>query len=198
MHAYAYYLHCAILVKCEPSGYHRPAMNRSKRSTRRPPALVLFPSCVCGTLKMVSRAATQLYDEILRPCGLRATQLSILATISRLRQSSLVQLTQVLIMDQTTLTRGLKVLERDGLLERVPHPDRRVKLLRVSPRGTKVLQAGLRLWKVGQHAVVEDLGGMTSWRKTQQQLSRLLTVLRTGPAASLRNSQAAQDNSRRQ
>jgi len=32
---------------------------------------------------MVSRAVAQLYDDILRPSGLRVTQFSILATIAR-------------------------------------------------------------------------------------------------------------------
>jgi len=27
--------------------------------------------CVCSTLRMVSRAVTQLYDDMLRPSGLR-------------------------------------------------------------------------------------------------------------------------------
>jgi len=34
--------------------------------------------CVCSTLRMVSRAVTQLYDDMLRPSGLRVTQFSIL------------------------------------------------------------------------------------------------------------------------
>ena len=40
--------------------------------------------CVCSTLRMVSRAVTQLYDDILRPSGLRVTQFSILGAIARL------------------------------------------------------------------------------------------------------------------
>src|SRR6058998_1564890 len=32
--------------------------------------------CVCNTLRMVTRAVTQLYDEVLRPSGLRVTQFS--------------------------------------------------------------------------------------------------------------------------
>ena len=43
----------------------------------------LLSPCVCSTLRMVSRAVTQLYDDILRPSGLRVTQFSILATIAR-------------------------------------------------------------------------------------------------------------------
>jgi len=41
---------------------------------------------------MVSRAVTQLYDDILRPSGLRVTQFSILATIARSGEANLRQL----------------------------------------------------------------------------------------------------------
>jgi hypothetical protein len=48
---------------------------------------------------------TQLYDDCLRPSGLRVTQFSILAAIARLGESSLKQLEDELAIDQTTLTR---------------------------------------------------------------------------------------------
>jgi hypothetical protein len=48
--------------------------------------------CVCRTLRMVSRAVTQLYDNVLRPSGLRVIQVSILATITHLREANLRQL----------------------------------------------------------------------------------------------------------
>src|SRR2546421_9516708 len=47
--------------------------------------------CVCNTLRMVSRVVTQLYDDCLRPSGLRVTQFSILATVARLGEASLKQ-----------------------------------------------------------------------------------------------------------
>src|SRR5882724_11545938 len=52
--------------------------------------------CVCSTLRMVSRAVTQLYDDILRPSGVRVTQFSILATIGRMREANLKQLEDTL------------------------------------------------------------------------------------------------------
>src|SRR5262250_3441064 len=85
--------------------------------------------CVCSTLRMVSRAVTQLYDDILRPSGLRVTQFSILGAIARLGEANLRQLEHMLAIDQTTLTRSLKLLERDRAIERVPHADGRVKAM---------------------------------------------------------------------
>src|SRR5882724_7149721 len=91
--------------------------------------------CVCSTLRMVSRAVTQLYDDILRPSGLRVTQFSILATVARRGEANLRQLEQALAIDQTTLTRSVNLLERDRMIERVPNPDGRVKAMRLTGKG---------------------------------------------------------------
>src|SRR5436190_21990976 len=104
---------------------------RSTRPRKGPDRERLSP-CVCSTLRMVSRAVTQLYDDILRPSGLRVTQFSILATIARMGEANLRQLEHALAIDQTTLTRSLGLLERDGMIERVPHHDRRVKAIRLT------------------------------------------------------------------
>jgi DNA-binding MarR family transcriptional regulator len=55
---------------------------------------------------MVSRAVTQLNDNVLRPSGLRVTQVSILATIAHLGEANLRQLEYMLAIGQTTLTRS--------------------------------------------------------------------------------------------
>ena len=55
--------------------------------------------CVCSTLRMVTRAVTQLYDDGLRPSGLRVTQFSILATIARMGEANLKQLADTLAID---------------------------------------------------------------------------------------------------
>jgi DNA-binding MarR family transcriptional regulator len=60
---------------------------------------------------MVSRAVTPLYDDVLRPSGLRVTQFSILATIVHLGGANLKQLERRLAIDQTILTRSLGLLE---------------------------------------------------------------------------------------
>src|SRR5437588_3873065 len=96
--------------------------------------------CVCNTLRMVSRVVTQLYDDCLRPSGLRVTQFSILATIARLGEASLKQLEGELAIDQTTLTRSLILLERAGVLERGSHPDGRIKAMRLTSKGRRAVE----------------------------------------------------------
>jgi len=139
-------------------------------------------ACVCGTLRMVSRAVTQLYDEVLRPSGLRVTQFSILAVMARMREANLRQLEDALAIDQTTLTRSLSLLERDGVIERVPHPDGRIKAMRLTARGRRALDVARPLWAQAQGKVLRELG-TKAWADAQRRLAHLLsvTVKRRGP-----------------
>lgn len=132
-------------------------------------------SCVCNTLRMVTRAVTQLYDDVLRPSGLRVTQFSILATIARRGDANLKQLEEALAIDQTTLTRGVNVLERDGVIERAPHPDGRIKSMRLTAKGRRALRSARPLWAQAQRKVLRELG-TTAWADAQRRLTRLLHV----------------------
>ncbi|HEX2439816.1 MAG TPA: MarR family winged helix-turn-helix transcriptional regulator [Methylomirabilota bacterium] len=142
-----------------------------KATAPRPP---LSP-CVCNTLRMVTRAVTQLYDESLRPSGLRVTQFSVLAALARRGEANVKQLTDALAIDQTTLTRGLTVLERDGLIERAPHPDGRIKAMRLTPAGVRALAVARPLWGQAQQRVI-GRWGPRAWAESQRRLARLLHV----------------------
>ena len=132
-------------------------------------------ACVCNTLRMATRAVTQLYDDVLRPSGLRVTQFSILAAVARMGEANLRQLQDRLAIDQTTLTRSLKTLEAAGIIERVPHPDGRIKAMRLTARGTRVLETARPLWSQAQSKVLRELGTKT-WADAQRRLAHLLLV----------------------
>src|SRR2546425_264121 len=136
---------------------------------------VRLSPCVCSTLRMVSRAVTQLYDDILRPSGLRVTQFSILATIARSGEANLRQLEAALAIDQTTLTRSLSLLQRDRVIERVPHPDGRIKAVRLTRKGRRMLDVARPLWAQAQNKVLRELG-TTAWHDAERRLARLLHV----------------------
>jgi len=105
---------------------------------------------------MVSRAATQLYDVVLRPSGLRVTQFSILATIARLGEANLRQLEYMLAIDQTTLTRSLNLLERDRLNRTCSAPRGRIKVMKLTSKGRRALEAARPLWARAQDKVPRD------------------------------------------
>jgi len=139
-----------------------------------PRAAPLSP-CVCNTLRMATRVVTQLYDDVLRPSGLRVTQFSMLAAIARLEEASLRQLEDALAIDQTTLTRSLALLERDGLTARVANPDRRIKAMRLTARGRAAFEAARPLWRRAQDQMLRELGPK-GWADARRRLADLRDV----------------------
>ncbi len=150
-------------------------MNRRGTSLTRGRGPGRLSPCVCNTLRMVTRAVTQLYDDVLRPSGLRVTQFSILATIARMGEANLKQLEDTLAIDQTTLTRSLSLLARDGVIERVSHPDGRVKAMRLTSKGRRTLEKAWPLWAQAQAKVLRGLG-TKAWADAQRRLARLYRV----------------------
>src|SRR5213596_94296 len=170
---------------------------RSTRPRKGPDPRRLSP-CVCSTLRMVSRAVTQLYDDVLRPSGLRITQFSILATIARMGASNLRQLEDTLAIDQTTLTRSLNLLERDRVIERVPHPDGRIKAMRLTSKGRRALEVARPLWTQAQAKVLREVG-TKSWADAQRRLAYLfhVAVERQGPRPGRRRGHLGREPRRR-
>jgi DNA-binding MarR family transcriptional regulator len=138
---------------------------------------------------MVTRAVTQLYDDVLRPSGLRVTQFSILAALARRGEARLTQLSDVLAIDQTTLTRGLTLLESNGVIERVPHADGRLKVMRLTAKGRRTLETARPLWAKAQRRVLRQWGAR-AWADSQRRLTQLLRVAvrRRRPAARAKGS----------
>lgn len=114
--------------------------------------------CVCANLRKAARAVTQVYDEALKPCGIRSTQSNILTVLSLAGPLSISELAHELVMDRTTLARNLKPLEAQGLLTVMPGQDQRVRLVQLTPAGHEVLNTTLPLREQAQTHMVEKLG----------------------------------------
>jgi DNA-binding MarR family transcriptional regulator len=136
--------------------------------------------CVCSTLRQATRTVTQLFDNALRPVGLRATQFHTLAQIRTAREATITELTGLLLIDQTTLTRNLALLERNGLVKAVPKADRRVKAVRLTRKGELILRKAFPLWKSAQRQMTTAMGA-SSWASLSVELQRLAR-LTPGPA----------------
>src|SRR5258708_14091282 len=81
--------------------------------------------CMCGNFRRTARALPQLYDQALRPLGLRATQFTILQFLSLAGEVSQGHLGEMLAMDSTTLTRTLEIMARRGWIAERRGKDRR-------------------------------------------------------------------------
>ncbi len=122
------------------------------------PDLARLRFCACGNLRGAARAITQFYDEALQPVGLRATQYSLLTAIVLLGRPTLTTMAEVLVMDRTTLTRNLQLLEKQGFIEVVPGDDRRTREVSLTDKGRDAVLRGFPLWQQAQAQVVRELG----------------------------------------
>ena len=114
--------------------------------------------CPVFNVRAASRLLTQLFDDILKPSGLQITQLSILVGIATSENPTINQLAKILVMDRTTLTRGLKPLEKAGLLKIKKGDDKRTTILEVTPKGMKIMLKALPYWKKARAKAIDDFG----------------------------------------
>ncbi|MGE5753918.1 MAG: MarR family winged helix-turn-helix transcriptional regulator [Deltaproteobacteria bacterium] len=113
--------------------------------------------CMCGSLRRASRALTQLYEQALRPLGLRATQFTVLQVLARAGEVSQGQLGRILAMNSTTLTRTLKIMIRHGWISERRGEDRRERWLRLAGPGDLLLNRALPQWEKVQSRLHRQL-----------------------------------------
>ncbi len=94
-------------------------------------------SCTCANMRKASRVVTQSFDAALRLAGLKATQFTLLATLSKRGDLPLTRLAEALVMDRTALTRNLKPLVGKGNVRADRHEDQRVRRISLTDAGKK-------------------------------------------------------------
>lgn len=147
--------------------------------------------CACLQARMTARALTRMYDEALRPTGLKVTQLSLLAAIAQGVPGSISALADRLALERTTLTRNLKLLGDAGLIAPRPGAGRAVAH-ELTDAGREALARAAPLWRKAQDAV-EAAMGEAGWREAGLSLRALRRAARdqTGaPGAAATNADA--------
>jgi DNA-binding MarR family transcriptional regulator len=122
-----------------------------------------FEPCLNLQLRKANRVMSQIYDAYLAPVGIKTSQFSILRAIDYFHMTTNRQLQEALILDQTSLTRALKPLIRDGyIVVSMNAEDRRQKQLVLSTKGNALLAAALDEWNKAQAHVSERLGDLNT------------------------------------
>ena len=117
-------------------------------------------NCLMGRTRYLSRVMTGIYDEEMRPFGVQASQVTLLATIGACGPVRRSDLGRWLHFDSSTLTRNLRVMLANGWLEEVPDDkDGRGRPLQVTPSGTELLQALGPAWQRAQRRAIQVMGG---------------------------------------
>lgn len=129
--------------------------------------------CALFNLRRTTRAVTQLYDELLRPSGLKGTQYSMLRVIDGVEPIPMGDLGAAMGMDRTTVTRNVGLLEHMGLVAIEPGRDRRTRLVRLTRKGSATLAKAHFRWDEAQRAVVDRLGSKR-WEALRGELAAVV------------------------
>lgn len=113
-------------------------------------------SCKCFKMRKASRLVTQYYDKKLKPAGIRITQFTILSLIATSKHKTMISLANDLFMDRTTLTRGINILKKGGLIEQIKSNDSRKRIMKLTENGHKILDKAIPLWIEAEKKILDE------------------------------------------
>ncbi len=134
--------------------------------------------CACFNLRRASRAASQYFDSVLQPSGLRSTQFVLLALVRAGEPIAPSNLARAMVMDRSTLSRNIRPLAGAGLLLAGRRKGARGTALSLTAKGVRTLTAAVPLWERAQRHLVEGMGP-ARWAA----LAPLLERVAAAPAA---------------
>ena len=115
-------------------------------------------SCIAVRLRLLNRVVTNLYDEALRPLGLKVSQMNVLVVAARLGLARPAQVSELLHLDLSTLSRNVDRMMAKGWLEAVPEEDARTQPFRLTDQGRRLLERAIPAWEKAQEQAAELLG----------------------------------------
>ncbi len=114
--------------------------------------------CLCGNLRRAGRLVTKVYDTHLAPIDIKVTQYTMLLAIQRLGPVAITALADDIILERTTCTRNLKILETKKLVLLRQGPDKRMKQVALTPLGTRKIKEARPLWQAAQREFFQGIG----------------------------------------
>ena len=122
--------------------------------------------CIAVRMRMLNRVVTNIYDDALRPLGVKVSQMNILVAAGRMGTARPAEVCDRLHLDVSTLSRNVERMKARGWLEVVPDEDGRAQPFRLTAQGRRLLEKATPAWKKAQQqaravlgdAIVDQLG----------------------------------------
>src|SRR5271168_2096470 len=121
---------------------------RHPKKTLRTDAIALVEICAGGNSRLAARRITQFFDRELAESGLTVAQLGLMAQIAAASDDTLSGLARRMGLEQSTLSRNLRTLERDGVVEIAGvEDDLRRRMVWLTDAGARRLEAAIPIWR---------------------------------------------------
>src|SRR5215467_9957282 len=150
------------------------------------PDLAGTSACAAYNFRRAARAVSRFYDAVLEPSGIRSTQFAILTAVAKLRPVAISRIGEILVIDPTTLTRSLRLLEKQGLIEVAPRGSRRQRLVTLTNKAENVLAQAVPLWREAQARFLATLSAdWPEFKARLEQATRAAVALEGPPPAGM-------------
>lgn len=124
---------------------------KQPKKTLRTDARALVENCAGWNSRLAARRITAFLDRELADIGLTAAQLGLMAQIAALTDDTLGALAQRSGLEQSTLSRNLRTLEREQLIEiTLVETDLRRRAVWLTETGARRLEAAIPVWREAQ------------------------------------------------
>ena len=106
--------------------------------------------CLAVRIRLLNRTVTNIFDDALRPLGVKVSQLNVLTVVAKRGPISPRDVAKGLNMEKSTLSRNVAPMRAHGWLEVSNGDTGRRQSLEIGPAGRKLIEKALPLWKKAQ------------------------------------------------
>jgi DNA-binding MarR family transcriptional regulator len=119
---------------------------------------MMAKECIAMRVRLLNRVVTKIYDDCLRPHGLRTAQLNILVAISLMKPATPSEIERRLHIEKSTVSRNVERMRHQGWVEFVPSEDGRSHHLYLTVQGAALLKKTTVAWEQAQKKAGSLLG----------------------------------------
>lgn len=118
----------------------------------------LATACACAALRMAARAASQFYDLVLQPSGLKATQFFALKSIHDAGEIAQWKFSRENAIAVETLSRRFAALRKKGLITGRTGGNHGERIYSLTEEGKETLRRAIPYWQRAQQRLRQTLG----------------------------------------
>lgn len=127
-----------------------------KPRRNNPTVETIAGECLAVRIRLLSRAVSRIYDDALRPLGIKVSQLNVLMVVAKGSPISAGEVARRLSMEKSTLSRNVERMRAHGWID-VSESGRK-QMLAVGPAGNKLIEQVLPAWRNAQQEAEALLG----------------------------------------
>lgn len=114
--------------------------------------------CIGYRVRMLNRVVSRVYDDQLRPYGVRFSQMNILTVVALKGAVQPAEVGRVLAIEKSTLSRNVRIMDENGWLKSEASASGTGNQLRLTKKGERLYEKAAKAWRRAQEQVEAMLG----------------------------------------